>query len=182
MKKPEGELKLWDLAAGKERMTFVAHGNAVVFSPDGRLLAFRDDKGAVQIVDLSTLKPARGTGDASSLSCVSFAPDGKTLATGDADGVVKLWDVETATVRIALRTHGGKEVRALAFSPDGKTVATAGMDKTIILLQAATGLELLYFKNLPEYAHALAFSPDGTILAAALHDGTVRLYLGDRKR
>jgi WD40 repeat protein len=61
-------------------------------------------------------------------------------------------------------------------------MATAGMDKTIRLWQAATGLELLRFRNLPDYAHALAFSPDGTILAAAFHDGTVRLYQGDRDR
>jgi WD40 repeat protein len=181
-KQPEGELKLWDLAAGHEPTTFVAHGNAVAFSRDGRLLAFRDDKGAVQLVDLSTLKPAGGTGYLGAVSCVTFAPDGNTLATADANGVVKLWDVKTATKRDEWRAHPGNEIRALAYSPDGKTVATAGMDKAIVLWQAATGRELLRFKNLPDYAHGLAFSPDSNILAAAFHDGTVRLYQGDKKR
>jgi WD40 repeat protein len=56
------------------------------------------------------------------------------------------------------------------------------MDKTIVLWQAATGLELLRFRQLPDYAHALAFSPDCAILAAAFHDGTVRVYQASRDR
>lgn len=93
LKQATGELKLWDLAEGKERATVPAHGNCPVFSADGRLLALRDDKDAVALLHVSTLEPAHVLPESASVSCVSFSPDGKLLATDGKDGLVKLWDV-----------------------------------------------------------------------------------------
>jgi WD40 repeat protein len=182
VKQAVGELKLWDLPAGEERIALVANGNCLAFSPDGRLLAFRDNKGAVKFLDLSTLKPIHGLPEPASVNCITFAPDGEMVATANSEGVVRLWDVKTGLVKARYQPHADKEVRALVLSPDGKTLASAGMDKTIVLWHAASNLEMLRFKNLPDYAHALAFSPDSANLAAALHDGTVRLYQASRDR
>jgi WD40 repeat protein len=182
VKQGVGEVKLWDLAAGKQRTTLTGDGTSVAFSPDGRLLAFRAVNGDVKFLDLSTLSSTHSISHPGSVTCVTFAPDGKTLATADTEGVVKLWDVKTGAEKSGLRSHGGKEVRALVFCPDGKTLATAGMDRTVVLRQAATGLELLRFKDLPDYARGLTFSPDSATLAVACHDGTVRLYQGKRGR
>ncbi len=176
VKQVTGELKLWDVGTGNLKIALPARGTCVSFSANG-LLAFQDDHEAVSFLDVSTLKQTHGIPGVGPVSCLTLAPDSQTLATGHEDGMVKLWDVNRSEERSRLLPLVAGDLRALAFSPDGKTVASAGTDKTIRLWQAATGLELFRFKNLPEYAHSLSFSPDGTLLAAALHDGTVRIYL-----
>jgi WD40 repeat protein/serine/threonine protein kinase len=182
VKQTVGELRIWDLATGKERAALAANGNCLAFSPDGRLLAFQGTRDSAELLDVSTLMPARILLSSTGVTCVTFAPNGKTLATADTNGLVRLWDVKTGSERKGPRAWAGGEVHALAFSPDGKTLASAGMDRTIRLWQAASRLELFRFRNLPDYAHALAFSPNSAILAVACHDGTVRVYVGDHKR
>ncbi len=92
-----GELRIWDLPAGKERMALAAHGTCVAFSGDGKLLAFRGPRDAVEILDVATLKPARVLDGSASVTCVVFAPDGKLLVTADTQGLLRLWDVATGS-------------------------------------------------------------------------------------
>jgi WD40 repeat protein len=175
-----GELRLWDVSTGEARIALAAQGNCLAFSRDGRLLAFRGAKDAVELLDVATLQRAGVLRGSTAVSCVIFAPADKTLATADTAGLLRFWDAATGLELTGQRAWTGSDVRALAYSPDGKTLASASKDKTIRLWQAASRLELLRLKNLPDYAHAVVFSPDSTTLAAACHDGTVRLYQGKR--
>jgi hypothetical protein len=43
-------------------------------------------------------------------------------------------------------------------------------------LQAATGRELMAFRDLPEKINSLAFPPDDRHLAAAIHDSRIRVW------
>lgn len=91
-----GVVKLWDIAAGKERAVMRGHTSevrSVAFAPDGKTLA----SGADQTVILWDVEAAKTQatlrGHRADVLAVAFSPDGRTLASSDEDGVVKLWDV-----------------------------------------------------------------------------------------
>jgi RNA polymerase sigma factor (sigma-70 family) len=160
------ELKVWDLATGKER-TF-ARGDAgritsVAFSPDGKTLAagvrrsvaevrkdgsFWISHGSVRLWDVDSGKERFVLQDNDGgVEAVTFSADGKTLAAvqgkreaggqGLQSNVVKLWDLPSGRVRPGLGGHA--LVRFVLFSPDGKTLATAGAALSADAGQASTG-------------------------------------------
>lgn len=154
-----GEVTVWDIATGKERVFFrstTARIKTLAFSSDGKTLACGGRDGVLRLFDV-----ARGREraclrqkDGREVSALAFSPDGKTLAAipgfrlGDRTerGVsVKLWDLATGQVRARLEA-AGVWVEAVAFSADGRTVITAGQvlphgqDKgEVRLWDAATG-------------------------------------------
>lgn len=91
---------LWDIANNTRRATFTVHtslGRQVVFSPDGRMLAWDGDNvtlwSVAQGARMATLTdPSRGR-DAVVLASPVFSPDGRMLATTSSDKRVILWDV-----------------------------------------------------------------------------------------
>jgi WD40 repeat protein len=93
----EGEIKLWDVATGKDRAGFDRQTHpvtAVAFAPDGKTFATGSTDGSVRLWDAATGKERlvyREHSDA--VLALGFSPDGRTLASGSADRTVKLWDV-----------------------------------------------------------------------------------------
>src|SRR5439155_4725091 len=99
-------VRLWDAATGKQFRLLGKHQwesdksdgpiRAVVFSPDGKLLATADDNPSVRLWDV-----ARGTelrqfrGLHGETGYIAFAPDGKTLAAWGVGKEVRLCDVTT---------------------------------------------------------------------------------------
>jgi WD40 repeat protein len=134
-----GEVKLWDVATGKEKLTLkgrMAVVWSVAFSPDGKTLASGDVYGNVLLWDvqsgrqtLTLQAPKRRSEDLNSAYSVAFSPDGKTLVAATVQGI-KLWEVKGGK---PLGTHKGPEasVWSVAFSPDGKTLASAGSKQII---------------------------------------------------
>src|SRR5260370_20079415 len=58
-----------------------------------------------------------------------FSPDGRTLALArgaNGPGRVELWDVETGTLRHAIKGFDGA-VWSVSFAPDGKSLVTGGI-------------------------------------------------------
>jgi WD40 repeat protein len=92
-----GEVKLWDVATGKELQTLKGH-KAGVFSvaitADGKMLASGSGDGTVKLWDVSAgMELCSLKGHTGAVYSVAFTADGKTLASGSADQLVKLWDV-----------------------------------------------------------------------------------------
>jgi WD40 repeat protein len=97
------ELKLWDVAAGKERAAadllenerMISH---LMFSPDGRLFASYSAHGALRLWDAASCKrlPCPREWDNLSLDSLAFSPDAKVLAIAEGEkGIVSLWDISS---------------------------------------------------------------------------------------
>jgi WD40 repeat protein len=137
----KGELKLWDLAAGKEKAALGGlEGDVwcVAFSPDGALLASGGEKGVVRLWDVAKGREvAVLKGHKGSVVSLSFSPDGRLLASGGDDpssdppgGELKLWDVAGRKERETLGEHR-QGVHALAFDRSGKRLASADSEGVV---------------------------------------------------
>ena len=101
-------IQLWDMALGRELSAFPKEPDAaapLVFSPDGKTLACRDNERGVLLWDvgprkvLRQLKTDLKKEPLTFLETVAFSPDGKTLATGGYEGAVRFWDPMTGKQR-----------------------------------------------------------------------------------
>jgi WD40 repeat protein len=171
-----GEVKVLDVATGKERLVCQGHADvvfAVAFSPDGKMLASGDWKGVVKTWDTATGKElATFRGHPGYVRSVAFSPDGKLLAAGS-PGLVLLWDAATGKQRATFREDVGY---CVVFSPDGKTLASGGENGVVMLWAAATGKERAVLEGHTSVVLAAAFAPDGKTLATAGADTTIRLW------
>ena len=142
---------LWDVAAPAHpapaatlthsRGNLWAFACAVVFSPDGRLLAAVSSDQAVTLWDVTdpghpaetaTLAISSRYWLGPSVHAVAFSPDGRLLATGSDDQTVILWDVSDSARPARATTLAGRggAVHTVAFSPDGRLLAAGSPDKT----------------------------------------------------
>lgn len=142
MQRSVWELKLWDVANGRERA--VVYSSAaeladssvyrmwpVVFSRDGKKIAFGGrgpEGGVVRLYDVATGGSVLLPGHKGMVWALSFSADSKTLAVGDGEaGVVRIWNVDSARQRGTLASFKGA-IFSLAHSPNGKSLAAAGTE------------------------------------------------------
>jgi WD40 repeat protein len=173
----DGEVKVWDAAAGKLVRTLRGLGG-VAFSPDGRLLVAGTADGRTAVWDAATgaeasepLPARRG-----SATQFAFSPDGKALAVRywglsakagglpEVTGGLTVWDLpgrRPLFSREGLQSQGG-----VAFSPDGGRLAAAA-DQEVKVLDARDGREILGLRGHGTKVGSVAFSPDGRLLASA---------------
>jgi WD40 repeat protein/transcriptional regulator with XRE-family HTH domain len=163
---------------------------AVVFSPDRRLLAATGLDGRVRLWDTGgdamPVLVATLDGSPKGLFALAFSPDGRLLAAGGTDHSVHLWDMADPRHprRFDVTLDGpASTVYGIAFSPDGAVLAAASDDGSVWrwdLTDAARPQRLAQLTTAPATpVRAVAFSPDGRLLAAARNDGTVDLWSAD---
>jgi WD40 repeat protein len=124
-RRKEGEVFLWDIAAGKVRFVLSAGVGSIAFSPDSTLLA-----GSIAIPSQQAIKlwdTATGQerlvlqGYTGSITSLVFSPNGKTLVSlASEEKFLRLWDAQTGQQRAVL----SGPVSTPAFSADGQTLAT----------------------------------------------------------
>ena len=175
----KGEIGLWDVESGAHTRIVERWAIAnVMFSPDGRTLAYRAKGGAnIELWDVAsgTSEITRGSDDTGLISCLTFSPDGATIASGFEDGRIMLWEVATRTPAATLEGHR-REVNSVAFSPDGSTLASVSSDRTVRLWDVATGANSATLRDHECSVESIAFSPDGSIFASGAHNGDVKLW------
>lgn len=172
-----GGWSLIDLRAGGSRGLFInttredmfgTRDTLLGFSPDGRMLAFRDDNKVIRLWDVASgekLKLPEGPIPYDFYDIVfAFSPDGRTVATVDKDNTVRLLDIRSGEELLKRRADAG-EVMSVVFSPDGNLLAVGGRRRTL-LLDVATGEDMRYLPGfeVPLAIPLLRFMPDGSAL------------------
>jgi WD40 repeat protein len=97
---------------------------AVVFSPDGQLVASASMDNTVRVWETATGQ-CRSVleGHSYGVIAVVFSPDGQLVASASNDSTVRVWETATGQCRSVLKGHSDS-VRAVVFSPDGRTLCT----------------------------------------------------------
>jgi WD40 repeat protein len=220
-----GEVKVWDVAAGREQAAVstpeIFQPRSLSFEGNGRILCLREWMlGQCKLWDVRTLPmqelPVSGTD-------VVFSPDGRLMAFSNAGDVmgkwwgtlggkpeptkeeaaaqVAVWDTAALQPLCTFRPNwpAGRPAKMVGFAPDGQTLAVEGSwmkdqagvvrtlrriaqgrwgrfldESEVKLFDAATGQER---GTLEDYS-TITFSPDGHTLAApgAPHDFAIRLF------
>jgi RNA polymerase sigma factor (sigma-70 family) len=164
------------LKGAKQRLEDI--GQREIPSPDGRVIAVREDKG-LKLLDGNTRKelpPLEGVPAEGALSA-TFSPDGKVLAVPYVNPVPEVWLWDLATRKL-LRKLKGKDYQIChtAFSADGRLLAAAD-GCGVTLWDTKTGQWAHDFGH-TYFVGSLAFTPDGSTLltGAGYTDGVIRAW------
>ena len=178
-KKLPGQVKLIDLATGKEVAAFKLFNRDVLglaVAANGKTLVAIDGIGGLRLWDLTTYMPSGLIGLRSVARCAAFDPDSTTLATGHDDGSIHLWDAVSWEEDTSLTGHKDL-VSNVAFSPDGRIIASASKDGTVRLWNAdKPKQQAMILKEHGGPVWFAVFSPDGNTLATGGEDHKVWLW------
>jgi WD40 repeat protein len=190
----------WVATTGKGVVTYGSMGKgrvsysltAVVWSPDGQLVAVTGGGQGVQLYNARTgvlVKTYPDTGPAASISAsggylsasvplsggsgsgaTAWSPDGQLMATaffGSYGQAVQVWN--TSTGHLVQTYTGQANVDSLSWSADGTYVASGGVSSSgggsIQVWNALTGQRIYDFEVNTNCNNAVAWSPDGNTLA-----------------
>jgi WD40 repeat protein len=182
------ELRVWDVATGKERAELNGHKDfvsAVAYAPDGKTFASGSHDGTVIIWDAQTLKSkltlAAFQGEIVSLA---YSPDSTTLLAGSTTWAgleqqkhtLKHYEVRTGKLRWEVKPSG-HDMRGVQFLPDGKLV-TFGASQDVVFLDARTGEYWAWMRSSDKKQGCwpVVLSPDGKTVVTGDSRGCVRVW------
>ncbi len=103
--------------------------DCIAFSPDSKLFMTGYENGIAILRRVATgLEVLRLEGHPGAIYDIAFSPDGKRVVTVSLDKTAKLWDVETGSLALTLKSVDSSPVSAVSFSPDGSRILTGNDD------------------------------------------------------
>jgi WD40 repeat protein/serine/threonine protein kinase len=173
------EVKVWDLASGKELQTFyekIQSIRSVAFSPDGQRIVTGSSDGTARVWDVlsgrEVLKLYEGR---DWISSAAFSPDGQKIVTGSSDGTARVWEAASGKELLTLNGHSGT-INSVSFSADGRQIAIGNDDATAMVWGLASGRLLQMFKGHSGLVTSVAFSPDGQRIVTGSADATAKVW------
>jgi WD40 repeat protein len=163
---------------------FVDRVTALVFSPDGMLLAtgggVPSREGEVMLWEVGSGKLVRKLDQPHSdaVLALDFSPDGKFLASAAADRFMKVTEVATGRPVKSFEGHAG-HVLGVSFQRTGRTLVTASADNTVKVWDAVSGEQRKAVTGFDKEVTAVRFVGDTDQFVAAAGDGRVRLLRPD---
>ena len=169
---PDFSVTVWDATSGLviwSEMAHISEVRSVAWSPDGTIIASKDERGKVvlwkadsgqimgQFIDDTNLfRVAAGQ------CSIAFSPDSRRLVVGY-QGTLKIWDLGTMTCQMEIAAHS-KSIFSVAWSPDGKRIVSGGQDSLTKFWNPDTGQLVMSIQDVSGVA-LVSFSPDGKCLA-----------------
>ena len=167
-----GDIRLFDLASGRQIGLLKGHQNAVVglaFSPDSRLLLSGSFDNTAIIWDIETRSVRQHLkGHTGFIFGAAFTPDGERAITGSFDHDLRMWRVADGQLMARMTGHRDM-VRSIAIAKDG-TIASGDAKGEIRLWNGNTGTFQKVLAQQIAIVGSLTFSPDGRLLLSTSTD------------
>ncbi|WP_427157181.1 eIF2A-related protein [Aliinostoc sp. HNIBRCY26] len=157
--------------------------NAIVFHPNGRILASASDDGTIKIWSTDG-RLIENIITQSRLTAIAFSPNGKYLAVASADYSLKIYAFDTGCLspncikiiqNIPVHTN---VITDIIFSPDSSMIATSSFDATIKLWRVDGKLINTWIAH-NGWVNSITFSPDSKIIASGGEDKLLKLWRTD---
>jgi tricorn protease-like protein len=148
------------------------------YSPDGNWLAVSGYH-EVLLRRLDDSAPVvRLIGESPRIESVAFSADGLWLAvSGGAPsqfGEIQVWDVKAGTQAKSFKITSDS-LYGVSFSPDAKQIAFGCADKTVRVIDAADGHEVMKLDNHSDWVFCTTFTVDGKRVLSGSRDKAMKL-------
>jgi Tol biopolymer transport system component len=153
---------------------------SLAYSPDGSMLAVTGwhEVFLYPTKDKEGLPLARLVGLSPRIESICFSPDGTHLAVGcgtpGMEGELQLWSVEKKKLVLSTRATFDT-LRGLSWSPDGSRIAFGCADRSLRVVEAKTGKQVLYQATHEDWVLGTAWSLDGSFLVSVSRDRSLKL-------